>query len=207
MPRDGSESRSGCPVAPGQAGWPRPSTTWRPKYAPLEPAVIDGTPTDPPRCPWLPDRLPAPWIGGLHPHDSDDWHSFRDDAVRCHHERLCAICGEPMGERVLLGSMDQRKMTAGPGGHPRCIALAVATCPHLAQRRDDPDAVVAYEYVGDDVGYLIVNDDQLHNDYGSGEDIHPDARPLTRAQVQQIALRDPLGDDAATRPAADTLTA
>jgi len=90
--------------------------------------------------------------------------------------------------------MGGRAETAGPGGHPRCIWLAVNTCPHLVEH-DDPDDTIAWLYVGDGVGYLI-SPDQLENEYGHGEEIIEGAEPLTRAALRVLAKQDPLGTSA-----------
>jgi hypothetical protein len=164
---------------------PRPLHHWRP---------VGST-----RCPQLPDRLPVPWINGPCVQAHNDWHGFRTDGIRAHDERLCVVCGDPLGQRILLGSMSGGRVTAGPGGHPHCIRLAVSTCPHLVER-DSPDATVAFEYVGDDVGYLVDDEEELALSYGQGEQISAEARPLTRAQVHEIAKADPWGSGSPDKP-------
>jgi hypothetical protein len=164
------------------AGLPRPKAAWRrPRHQFQYRAK-------------LPDTLPVPWINGPRVRESGDWHGFRKDATRAHHERLCIVCGEKLHERILIGSVSGQRETAGPGGHPRCILLAVNRCPHIAER--DSTEIVAFEYIGPGVGYIVASD-QLETGWGAGEDIVPEARPLTRPQVARIAQADPWGESTA----------
>lgn len=96
-----------------------------------------------------------------------------------------------------MGGQDS---TAGPGGHPRCILLAVQTCPHLVEL----GGVVAWEYVGEGTGYVVTPED-LEDGFGSGEPVAPGARPLTRDEVRDIAKQDPWGG--AEAPAASSAPA
>jgi hypothetical protein len=165
-------------IGPCDAGWPRPKAPWR----------HEGGYTAN-RCPELPDRLPVPWINGPCIEKDGDWHSFREDAQKAHHERLCVVCGEPLGKVIALGAMHGDKVTAGPGGHPRCIWLAANTCPHLVEQHDD-EATIAWVYKGPDVGYIC---DDLDLDWGGGEEIDSSARPLKLAELKELARSNPLG--------------
>lgn len=182
---DTASQAARCPRAAedlGAAGWPRPRHEWR--------AARSVN-----RCPELPARLPVPWINGPRVQADGDWHGFRVDALRAHHERLCVVCGLPLSQRILLGAMRGEQITAGPGGHPRCILLAINTCPHLVEL-DWDDVTVAWEYIGAGVGYLLDDVDDVEENYGAGEVIVGDARPLTRKQAVEIARLDPLGETA-----------
>lgn len=159
------------------AGLPRPKHRWQPR---LQQWREDK----------LPEQLPVPWINGPCVRDADDWHSFRGDALSAHHDRLCVVCGLPLGERMLIGSMGGDRATAGPGGHPRCILLATSRCPHLYGRSDS--LPMAFEYIGLGVGYQVTTR-QLAEDWGSGEEIVDEAQPLGLAEVREIARRDPWG--------------
>jgi hypothetical protein len=167
--------------SPADTGWPRPKRPWKD-------GVGDGYHRD--SRDKLPDLLPAPWINGTEIEAQEDWHSFRPDAMRAHEERLCVVCGEPLNQSVILGVMDiRRRETSGPGGHPRCIWVAVNSCPHLVELESD---TVAWEYVDEGVGY----DGPSHEDaYGSGERVDDSAHPLTRSQLKSLARTDPLGMD------------
>jgi hypothetical protein len=95
--------------------------------------------------------------------------------------------------------MGGRKETAGPGGHPHCIRLAVNTCPHLVEvasgfgdvERDE--VTVAWEYIGSGNGYEVPDENYLGSEWGAGEIVVASARALTRAQVAVIARDDPWG--------------
>lgn len=139
----------------------------------------------------MPDLLPAPWISGTSIERRGDWTAFRAEAIDAYRKRLCAVCGERTGKRILLGVYNLRKrLTSGPGGHPRCMWLALNTCPHLVElSREQP---VAWEYVGDGPGHVI--DPEHTDDYGAGERVVDEARPVTYEQARVIARLDPLGD-------------
>lgn len=186
-------------VGLSEEGFPRQKAPWR---------NPDGLPA---RCPELPERLPVPWINGPCIERSSEalrasaWTEFREDGSRAHYERLCFFCGQPLGSRILLGafgiSIGGRPLTSGPGGHPRCIRIAIECCPHLVELRNHgPETIVAYEYVGPGTGYEV---DPEYKDFrewinaegwGSGEKIDLSARPLTSSQVADIAKKDPLGE-------------
>ncbi len=79
-------------------------------------------------------RLPAPWVTGEKA-TTNEWLSFGEAAPTAHYERLCAVCGERMDGTIVLGrSRETRKMTSGPGMHPRCAVLAVKFCPRADER-------------------------------------------------------------------------
>jgi hypothetical protein len=153
-----------------------------------------------------PDRMPlegllaVPWVIAATRDGDDsvvpDWTTFHPQAVQAHHNRLCQVCGMRMDGLVVLGRADTDRWTSGPGCHPRCMALTLAACPHfLAAGEQD---VVAYRYDGDGVGYDTSADDVIRasepeNVYMSDNPVDAGAVQLTRAQVRDLARRDPLG--------------
>jgi hypothetical protein len=80
------------------------------------------------------------------------------------------------------------------------MAVALRFCPHFST---DPEAVVAYLYTGQDVGYELSEDNLAEGElYMEINPIDSDAEPLNREQVQEMARRDPLGLDSVTALAA-----
>ena len=174
------------------AGWPRP----RGDYEPEE---------------WVRDRhpdreeatLPIPWIVALKEDGKPDWTTFHDQARQAHDRRLCQICGEELGQVVVLGRYGTEEQCSGPGCHPRCFAVAAKFCPHFAKA---DDAVIAYRYEGVGLGYVWEVEDEFWREEGpylDSNDLDPACVPLTRAEVRQLAKDDPLGEGIASlRPVA-----
>lgn len=177
---------NGRPQKADEPGWPRPKREARVR--------------------WDPDlkMLPAPYINGEPIERSvklgrrgDGWLDFRDDCYQRHVvERRCVVCGEPLNKVILLGAfstdhLDDRPLTSGPGGHPRCMWLAVKSCPHLQEKSE---GVVAYRYRGKGIGFF--KPPTKANDMGAGDRLLASAarHPLTLEQVREIALADPMGE-------------
>ncbi len=177
------------PACPSEAGWPRPKAEWKAGGRMTYAGGSRGA---------MPDRLPVPWMNGPCVAQRGDWHSFRDDAWRAHAHRLCAVCGERMEGLVVLGQFGHHPgETSGPGGHPRCMWLAVNSCPHLAEQGE----TVAWSYDGPGNGYEISAEDGLQDggvpeNWGEGEPVSPGAQPLGREQLKALAKADPLGTGA-----------
>lgn len=170
------------------AGWPRPRGRYEPRRG------------------MCPDRMPlggmvaVPWViaatAGPDGEPVPDWTTFHPDSSRAHHQRLCQVCGLAMDGVIVLGRGEQDRWTSGPGCHPRCMALAIAACPHFLSL--DDAGVVAYRYDGPGVGYAIPADDvfracEPENVYMSDNPVDESAVELTCAQVRDLARRDPLG--------------
>lgn len=159
-------------------GWPRPWRRWKARLD-----LPEGVPTE--------RLLPVPWINGGKTL-TEDWLAFRADAIEAHDNRLCTVCGETMEGTIVLGRYGtEGKFTSGPGGHPRCLLLAVSLCPHFAIQ----DNVVAYAYDGPTPGYRIssyVRED-AEQPYVDIAAVKHNARPLTREALRELAKRSPLG--------------
>lgn len=158
------------PVATGEKGWPRPRALWRGRAG--------ATAT---RCPHLPDRLPVPWLVDL---KNLGWTGFRDDACFAARDRLCMVCGEPVVGTLVLGYYGGG--TSGPGGHPRCMLLAATTCPRLVEE-GERDGQVAWRYDGPGPGHVVPDGpDAALDSYGGGEEVAPEAEPLTLAELRDL---------------------
>lgn len=168
-------------VSKVEKGWPRPYA-W---YEADEHQVADGT--------RMSGNLPVPWVAEVGPHGVG-WTTFHGDADRAHDERLCQVCGLQLGSIVLLG-LARPGETSGPGCHPRCMALAVQHCPHLAL-----DGVIAYQYTGPGPGYVddiaFPWNSPYNGLYAENVNVSTYAVPLTAADVKALAKRDPMGGSA-----------
>lgn len=173
---------------PSDAGWPRLKCT----HVPAERHRL--------RLGWSDNlRLPVPWINGTFPERHGDWLTFpHDRSVAAYARRLCVVCGENMSGAIVFGSaVDGDRVTAGPGGHPRCLWLAANTCPNLL----DPDKmIVAWLYVGGGRGHITTDPESPYDD--GHQSIDPIATPLTRDELRALARRDPLGVLSAPRSVA-----
>jgi hypothetical protein len=132
----------------------------------------------------LKEPLPLPWINGDGP-DPDgeaDFYAFRDDCSRAASERLCCICGDPLGRVVTLGAMSGDRLTSGGWGHPRCIHMAVRLCPHFAKI----EGTVAWLHQGP--GFGVVEPATFEVDV-----VSDDALPMSRDALASLAKSDPWG--------------
>lgn len=127
---------------------------------------------------------PVPWINGDYGLKGD-FHSFRDDMDRAETERLCCVCGDPLGLSILLGAISDRHETSGGWSHPKCLRLAVTMCPHFTRKTEEK--TFGYLWVGDGIG--LTGDANFAVD-----EVHPDVVPLTREDVNRLAAADPMGD-------------
>ena len=88
-------------------------------------------------------------------------------------------------------------LTDGPAGHPRCLALAAAHCPHLLnQHGGDPEYVIALAWEDiEHLGYV-----ELPAEMRTGQQprlvVRPGAVPLTLGRLRELASTDPLGERA-----------
>jgi hypothetical protein len=171
-------------AAPEASGWPRRWLHWK-----------AGRGHTPRRQSGL---KPVPWINGVHPAEDNNWLQFPPErSDKAYYHRVCVVCGEPMTGTIIFGVDDEDShSTAGPGGHPRCLWLAVNTCPHLMEK--GPAETVAWAYEGTGRGHTCpaVPDDEP---YSSGSQVVDlDARPLTRDELRAWAKRDPFGTQEST---------
>jgi hypothetical protein len=155
-------------------GWPRPFHDWQPE-------IGDGR------------RLPVPWVIATDPGGGVAWVALHDHADQAHDGRLCQICGLIMDGVVLLGVTGDR-YTNGPGCHPRCMALALVSCPHFLGRAAEGEGCV-YRYDGPGPGYLLEEEHHagLQEIYELSNLIHPDAVAISVAEVRRLGACDPLG--------------
>lgn len=177
------QDRDRLPV--GEIGWPRP-------HARFNPSHYDTPPEESRRV----RLLPVPWIAALQSTGAVEWTGFHRDADRAHHQRLCQICGQKLHRLIVLARAFQEGETSGPGGHPRCMALAAQSCPHLL-RHGGEDAVVAYLYDGPGLGYVSAPDwtpAEGETMYSDTNGVDSSSVPLTRGELKALARRDPLGD-------------
>jgi hypothetical protein len=161
------------------AGWPRPWYLWTPPSHRAGPEL-------------LPRFLPVPWINGSHPYRGD-WVSFdKTRSEQAHRRRLCGVCGQPLEQVALLGRRSDR-ITSGPGCHPRCMELTLATCPHFTDPPAplDADAVVAWRVDGPRPGYLTAGDQQ--KPYEGVQHVDDELPGLAAHDVQVLAGVDPWG--------------
>lgn len=150
--------------------------------------------------PWLEHpsgRRPLPWILGSAPIILDAWITFdMDRARRAHTKRLCFCCGLPLAALIVLGCYrPERKAETlmrsdGPGGHPRCLALALGSCPHLASAGHRE--TITYLYEGSGLGYSTDSTDPTRP-FDQPVRVDPEARPLTREALLALAVDDPEG--------------
>ena len=164
-------------------GWPRPYADYEPHRG---------------RSDSSPDRLPVPWVIEIL-NGEPVWTTFHIKAGDAHEERLCQICGEALGQIILLGCEDNpiatadKRNTNGPGCHPRCMATAAKFCPHF---ETGEDAVIAFLYEGEGLGYLFDPDRSqwaAEGPYGEPHEVELQCTEMTRSEVRQLAITDPLG--------------
>lgn len=129
-------------------------------------------------------RFPTPWINGTHGLRGD-FYSFRIDSLRALEDRLCCICGDPLRASVAIGAESGKRRTAGGWGHPRCLVLAVRTCPHFTEA-PVPFEVVAYRHTGPGIGVVRPE--------FAIDDIVETAEPLSLGALVAWAKADPWGD-------------
>lgn len=147
-----------------------------------------------------------PWVLRADVEGRVSWTVFHPDAHRAHGSRLCQVCGEKLGPTIILGaaedSIPSDRRTSGPGCHPRCMALSARFCPHL--RRITDREIIAFAYRGGRLGYRLYDSGEEEPDptaaeimdaYMQSMKVEAGACPLTRAEVLEIARRDPLGVD------------
>lgn len=161
------------------AGWPRPWYLWTP------PSHRIGAQL-------LPRFLPVPWINGSHPYRGD-WVTFdetrSEQAIR---QRLCGVCGQQLDRIALLGRRFDR-ITSGPGCHPRCMELTLATCPHFTDpaEANAVDPVVAWRVDGSHLGYVAADNDD--KPFEGVQRVDAELPDLTAHDVRLIAGVDPWG--------------
>lgn len=102
----------------------------------------------------VPRKVPAPWINGAAAMEGN-FYSFRNDHMRAVEERRCCVCGDQLRRLVAIGAT--RGATSAPEtsagwGHPRCVQMAVALCPHFTTERAQEWGVVAWLYEGPGIG-------------------------------------------------------
>lgn len=180
------------------SGWPRP-------YAPYTNPLQGGE-----------QMLPVPWRAGENALRSQN---FVDERVlpdggspdrTTSYEGLCEVCGDALGEVVLLGRIyfdgDVRFMTQeeraaqethplrgyvdGYGTHPRCMALALRFCPHFNEAAIDAEEPVAYVHaLADHRRWAMVAYEQRSI---RSEDIKPLAgsQAVTQGEVIALARQD-----------------
>lgn len=153
--------------------------------------------------PWLEHpfgRCPLPWILGSAPIILDAWLAFDvGRARRAHEQRLCFCCGLPLAARIVLGcyrpgrAAEALARSDGPGGHPRCLELALGSCPHLASA--GRSETIAYLYEGSGLGYSPQSTITAHPAWPFDQPVRvdPAARPLTREALSELASADPRG--------------
>lgn len=149
---------------PGEAGWPRE------------------------RLAYKDDHLPAPWIMG------DEWMAFGSWAKSAVRDRLCQVCGEALGRRIILLRSSARLsyVTSGTGCHPRCAWTSLRACPHLAQIGPKMDEV-GYLYEGDGDGMARLLGEDVEPLSVAGVDVSPSCASLSIDEVRRIAMSDPMG--------------
>lgn len=93
------------------------------------PAALAARPVDPRR------NLPIPFSSET-PDGGHDFTLVTDiQVIRCIREKLCALCGTPLGYWIsfLGGPNAYRARTyTDPPGHPDCMEWAVTLCPFIA---------------------------------------------------------------------------
>lgn len=161
-------------------GWPRKWVPWT--HAPRSYDAGDD---------WKEELKPVPWINGSGPEECQDWLAFpAERSFEAYYDRACVVCGEVMEGYVVFGNANDKKQTAGPGGHPRCMVLACTTCPNL-MRAESEGRVIAYLYTGVGKGHMCLDREEPYND--GLQRIHCRATPLTLDELKAIAKRDPMG--------------
>ncbi len=155
--------------------------------APGGPRPWVATPTTARGRPGVGDRMPVPWVNGSHALGGD-FLQFKRHIASVIAERLCFACGGSLLEISVMGLLREGS-TDGPPGHPRCLALAAGTCPHLLAL--EPSRAVAFAHTGR--GPAILPDP-----LGVLRLISPDATSLTRRQLERLSSADPLGRSAAS---------
>ena len=133
------------------------------------------------------ELLPVPWVVEASHGEGVAWTVLHDDSQRAHTERLCQVCGLKLHQVVLLGTFDG--YVNGPGCHPRCLALALQFCPHFTGGHDTDQ--VGWRYEGDGLGYIAPG--AFGDVYAISNPVDPAGVAITRAEVKDLARRDPLG--------------
>lgn len=147
---------------------------------------------------------PMPWINALNPAMKPrGWIEMHGQRVRqAEEQRLCFCCGQELAELSVMGrhrasflDTDTGQwiwMTDGPPGHPRCVALAAAHCPHLLdQHEGHADYTIALLWRGATTGYV-----ETPQEMSIGEPryvVRPGAVALSLGELRKLAARDPLG--------------
>lgn len=198
-------TNTGSPA--GVPGWPRATAIYEAPRSIYTKQARDrlGRFTKPGR------KMPLPFINADAPHD---WLNFGDmQSTACYAARLCVVCGLKLEGAVVLGRFGNAdRLTNGPGGHPRCLHMAVNVCPHfnpsnprVARRA----RVGGFEEPGREdriVAYLVRSERSLgwipEWDHGGlvdgpyatfGNRVEFGAEELTRPELRLLALADPLG--------------
>lgn len=153
---------------------------------------------------------PNLWIGGHN--QPDDWLTFQSgrERIACE-QRRCVVCGEVMEGAMVFGRFfgHYRKqegwaLTDGPAGHPRCIHLAVNTCPHfkraLEKRQSlrkvwDDSVVGRSSFKRPIVAHVWISEDSPYDGSGTGSmSLNPDnIVSITREELAALAKEAPLG--------------
>jgi hypothetical protein len=177
-------------------GWPRPRKRFNPTDRSAG-VAYQAFARDPAKDQMLPDL----WVL-----DPSSWLTFEiEKSQRAFHERLCAVCGEPMGGYILLGAYQDpaHRETSGPGCHPRCMVMAVQFCPHFKNPPDDQVVCFRYDGGGDgtwpfkEYGPMMEGDADWRDEEGpysmGSVNVSAAATPVTRAELKRLAKSDPLG--------------
>lgn len=82
------------------------------------------------------EGTPVPWVARR---PDDLGHIDDDRRLSAIHDRLCQVCGEPLGEQaVVCARQGDEYVTDGAAIHPdRCWPLALRACPELVRLRDE----------------------------------------------------------------------
>lgn len=165
-------------------------------------ATYPGWPRRLLKVPWKPRAMPLVWINASRPaFEHNGWKQLDQGRVReARDDLLCFCCGESLSLLQVMGRHrasyevdgDVARLTDGPGGHPRCMALATEHCPHLrAQLSAAPEREIAFVYSGPGLGYIDIPEEMS---IGTPRLlVRPEAEPLTLVQLLELAESDPLG--------------
>lgn len=134
-------------------------------------------------------RFPVPWINQAPVDGVADFTAFQDDSRRAEAERLCCICGDPLKHVVAIGAGNGRRETSAGWGHPRCVQLAVALCPHFNDSHAQTWDTVAWLHHGEGVGVYDI-------ELVGFDPVVDTATTLTRDGLKVLAQTDPWGDRA-----------
>lgn len=95
-------------------------------------------------------RLPLMYVSGTMP-SQGVWAGIDGSRMaECIRDRVCIVCGERYRGDYVVARLDNQVGQQSTWGHPRCILLAVVSCPHF--RRQGMD-VVAYTAEGEPLSY------------------------------------------------------